>query len=383
MVKKEFFEQAKAVAEERGISVEAFYEIFKKSLENSYKKMYGNTSCRVDIKPEKNSINVYSVRKVVSELTPYDELAELTKEEKEGLITEILLEDAKKIKASAKVGDVIEWQVDIKQFNRTAAQASKQMINQGVRTKQRELAYEYFKELENEMVTATVSNITEKTIKGEKGKPDKTELVYILDLGHCGTAVLNKKEIYENEHIEKGDKIQVYIKSVEQTTREPKITVTRTEKQLVIRLMEKYIPEIKEGIIEIKGIARDVGDRSKIAIYSNDPDVDPIGSCVGENGKRIKDVVNALGGEKIDLYKWSSDPIELITNSLQPATVTKVLSIDEKENSSVVIVPDEHLSLAIGKAGQNVRLAVQSCGWKIDIMPATEALEKGLLFDEN
>jgi N utilization substance protein A len=163
------------------------------------------------------------------------------------------------------------------------------------------------------------------------------------------------------------------------TTKDPKVSVSRTDRALVIRLMENFIPEIKSGIIEIKGIARDPGDRSKIALYSNDPKVDAIGSCVGEGGSRIRDIVNALGGEKVDLYKWSEVPEELISNSLQPANVTKVLSIDPKTKSSVVVVPNDHLSLAIGKSGQNVRLAVQSCGWKIDIMPVTEAYEKGLL----
>ena len=143
--------------------------------------------------------------------------------------------------------------------------------------------------------------------------------------------------------------------------------------------MENYIPEIKSGIIEIKGIARDPGDRTKIAIYSNDEKVDAIGSCVGEGGSRIREIVNALGGEKVDLYKWSEVPEELIANSLQPASVTRALSVDPKTKTSRVVVPDDHLSLAIGKQGQNVRLAVQSCGWKIDIMPTSEAYEKGLI----
>ena len=143
--------------------------------------------------------------------------------------------------------------------------------------------------------------------------------------------------------------------------------------------MENYIPEIKNGVIEIKGIARDPGDRTKIALFSNDEKVDAIGSCVGEGGARIREIVNALGGEKVDLYKWSEDPEELIANSLQPASVTRVLSIDVKNKTSQVVVPDDHLSLAIGKQGQNVRLAVQSCGWKIDIMPTSEAYEKGLI----
>ena len=364
MVAKKFFVVSEKLAEERSIKIEDVFEIFKKALENSYKKEYGNTSCRIEIKPEKSAIFVYSVRKVVEAFTTEDELAveDEAKDVKDD-IAEILLDDAKKIKSSAKVGDVIEWQVNLKEFGRTSILASKSITNQGVRTKQRELAYEYFKPLENEMVMAKIVNENDKYI--------------ILDLGHGGTATLPKTELANGEACENGRTISVYIKSVEQTNKDPKIQVSRSDKQLVIRLMEKYIPEIAEGIIEIKGIARDAGDRSKIAIYSNDNNVDAIGSCVGEGGSRIREVVNALGGEKIDLYKWSENPEELITNSLQPANVTKVLSIDPKTKSSVVVVPDAHLSLAIGKSGQNVRLAVQSCGYKIDIIPVSVAYERG------
>ena len=360
MIKKEFFEQVKLLAEERNISIEDVLEIFKKALENAYKKEYGNSSCRVEFKPEKSAIFLYSVRKVVE---AYTEKVEETEEDEKDEIEEILLEDAKKIKASAKVGDVIEWQVPLKDFSRSAILASKSITNQGVRTKQREMTYEHFKDLENEMVLATISNENERSV--------------ILDLGYGATATLPKSELAVGETVEIGKTINVYIKSVEQTNKDPKITVSRSDKQLVIRLMEKYIPEIADGTIEIKGIARDAGDRSKIAIYSNDNNVDAIGSCVGEGGSRIREVVNALGGEKIDLYKWSENPEELITNSLQPANVTKVLSIDPKTKSSVVVVPDAHLSLAIGKSGQNVRLAVQSCGYKIDIIPVSVAYERG------
>ena len=364
MIKKEFYEQVKQLAEERNITEEDVLEIFKKALENSYKKEFGNTSCRVEFKPEKYAIFIYSVRKVVeayTEETELDEEVENTEPKEE--IAEILLEDAKKIKASAKVGDIIEWQVNVKEFGRTSVLASKSITNQGVRTKQRELAYEHFKALENEMITAKITNENDRYI--------------ILDLGFGTTATLPKTELANGEVAEIGDNISVYIKSVEPTNKDPKVSVSRSDKQLVIRLMEKYIPEIASGVIEIKGIARDAGDRSKIAIYSNDNNVDAIGSCVGEGGSRIRDVVNALGGEKIDLYKWSENPEELITNSLQPANVTKVLSIDPKTKSSVVVVPDAHLSLAIGKAGQNVRLAVQSCGYKIDIVPVSVAYERG------
>lgn len=356
MINKEFFKNAEEVAESRGITVEDVYEIFKKSLVNSFKKIYGNTSCRAVINPEKNEILLYSVHKVVEN---YSE--ELDPEAPQ----EMLLEDAKKIKSSYKIGDTVEQQINIKNFSRTAIGAAKSVYTQGVRTIEREKAYNYFKDLEDEMITAEVSNIGDKFI--------------VVSLGYNVTATLPLTELLPNDNLQIGDKIRVYIKKVEQTTKDPKVSISRTDRQLVTRLMENYIPEIKSGIIEIKGIARDPGDRSKIALFSNDPKVDSIGSCVGEGGSRIREIVNALGGEKVDLYKWSEDPEELIANSLQPASVTKVLSVDPKAKTSVVVVPDEHLSLAIGKSGQNVRLAVQSCGWKIDIMPTSEAYQKGLL----
>ncbi|HIT43991.1 TPA: transcription termination/antitermination protein NusA [Candidatus Avacholeplasma faecigallinarum] len=356
MINKEFFKNAEDVAQAKGITVEDVYEQIKKGLVNSFKKIYGNTSCRVVINPEKNEILLFSVHKVVEN---YSE--EIDPEQPQ----EMLLEDAKKIKSSYKVGDIVEQQINIKGFGRTAIGAAKSVYTQGIRTIEREKAYNYFKDLEDEMVTGEVSNIGEKYI--------------VIDLGYNVTSTLPLSELLPNDHFNIGDSIRVYIKKVEQTTKEPKVSISRTDRQLVTRLMENYIPEIKSGIIEIKGIARDPGDRSKIALYSNDPKVDAIGSCVGENGSRIREIVNALGGEKVDLYKWSDQPEELIANSLQPASVTKVLSVDPKTKTSVVVVPDEHLSLAIGKSGQNVRLAVQSCGWKIDIMPTSEAYEKGLL----
>jgi N utilization substance protein A len=207
----------------------------------------------------------------------------------------------------------------------------------------------------------------------------KNDKFLTLSLGMGVTTILPIKELLPNDSFEVGDRIKVYVKEVEKTTKDPKIKVSRTDRNLITRLMEEYIPEVKNGIIEIKGIARDAGSRTKIAVASNDKNVDPIGSCVGEAGSRIKQIVDALNGEKVDLYKWSENPEELITNSLQPASVTKVISIDEKTKSSVVAVPDDHLSLAIGKQGQNVRLAVQSCGWKIDILPVSKAYEEGKL----
>lgn len=356
MINKEFFKNAEEVAESKGISVEDVYDNFSKGLVNSYKKIYGNTSCRVVINPEKCEILLFGVHKVVAELseTPNPEEP-----------AEMLLEDAKKIKASYKVGDIVEQQINIKEFGRTAIGAAKSVYTQGVRTRQRELAYEHFKGLENEMVLGEVTNITEKFVS--------------LDLGMNVSTILPTTELLPNDNFKIGDSVRVYIKRVEQTSKDPRVSVSRTDRALVTRLMENNIPEIKSGIIEIKGIARDPGDRSKIALFSNDPHVDAIGSCVGEGGARIREIVNALGGEKVDLYEWSEDPEELVSNALQPASVTQVIEIDEKNKTSKVVVPDEQLSLAIGKSGQNVRLAVQSCGWKIDIMPTSEAYQKGLI----
>ena len=211
------------------------------------------------------------------------------------------------------------------------------------------------------------------------GIDEKHDNQLVLSIGNGISTLLPRKELLKSDEVNVGDHINVYISSVEQGTKGPRVFVSRNDKHFVIRLLEQYVSEIHDGIVEIKGIARDPGDRSKIALYSNDPKIDAIGSCVGEAGLRIRQIVDALGGEKVDLYKWSENPEELIANSLQPAAVTKVLSVDVKEKSSVVIVPDDHLSLAIGKMGQNVRLAVQSCGWKIDIMPVSEAYDKGLL----
>ncbi len=357
MISKDYFKRAEELAEYKGISIEDVHEAARKGLIQSFKKVYGHTCCRVEINPEKSELLLFAVYKVVDKLS--EEVDEDAKEK------EILLDEAKLIKKSAKVGDIIEQKIDFKNFSRTAVSTAKNTTNQSIKQTERDNAYEHFKSLENEMVVCEVSNIGDKFVT--------------LKLGYNVTTVLPRAEFANVNDLAIGQNIRVYIKKVEQTTKEPRVYVSRTDRALVTRLMENYIPEIKDGIIEIKGIARDPGDRSKIALYSNDPKIDAIGSCVGEGGLRIKQIVDALGGEKVDLYKWSENPEELIANSLQPAAVTKVLSVDVKEKSSVVIVPDDHLSLAIGKMGQNVRLAVQSCGWKIDIMPVSEAYDKGLL----
>lgn len=384
MINKDFYKLAEEDAESRGFNVDEVLACMEKALIMAFKKEHGNTSCRVEFKKDKNEILLYSIHKVVKEYTVYTKPEEVDqtdtpKEESENKektaepkgnptepqYAEMLLEDAKKIKSSYKEGDLVIQQENLKTYSRMTILAAGNMYKQGVRTLEREKAYLYFKDYENEMINAEVSNVGDKFLT--------------LKLGFNVTSILPVSDLLPNDHFAIGDFIKVYVKKVEQTTKEPKVVVSRTERNLVTRLLENYIPEIKNGIIEIKGIARDPGDRTKIAIYSNDEKVDAIGSCVGEGGSRIREIVNALGGEKVDLYKWSENPEELIANSLQPASVTKVLNIDAKTKTSQVVVPDDHLSLAIGKSGQNVRLAVQSCGWKIDIMPTSEAYEKGLI----
>ena len=364
MVSKSFFESAVEVAKEKGISVEDVYEIYKKALVNYFKKLHGHTSCKAEINPNKNEILLYGVYEVVDKIVEDEET-----EEVEDPIKKITLEDAKQIKANAKIGDIITQQENLKNPARSGIDALKSVYSQGLRTRQIEVAYEHFKSLEDEMIIGTITNYNDKVIT--------------LDIGYGVRTTLPMSEKLPNDVIENDKTLQVYIKRVEQTSKEPKVLVSRSDRQLVVRLMENYIPEIKEGIIEIKGIARDPGDRSKIALYSTDPQVDAIGSCVGQGGDRIKSIVDRLGGEKVDLYKWDENPEELIKNSLQPAAVTAVLEVNVKEKTSKVVVPDDQLSLAIGKSGQNVRLAVQSCGWKIDIMPTSEAFEKGLILNDN
>lgn len=355
MISKEFFENVSLMAQERGITEEQALEAVREGLIKAYRKANGNASARVEFRPEKNEILMYSQMLVVEEIDPTLEIGQ------------ILLKDAKEISNRYKLGDTVEQKIDPKkEFGRIAVSTGKQTFNQSIRNAEKGNITEYFKKCENEMIEAKVLRIDEKGV--------------VLSLANNYTTLLPKREILPNDNFKPEDKIKVYLVSVEESTKGPKITVSRSDKNLVIRLMEKEIPEIADGTIEIMGIARDAGDRSKVAIRSTDENVDAIGSCVGEKGSRINGVVNALNGEKIDLYKYSNTPEELIANSLQPAEVIAVIDVDPKAKTSLAIVPDDQLSLAIGKAGQNVRLAVQSCGWKIDIKSESDAKAEGRSF---
>ncbi len=358
MVSKEFFKQLEIVAEEKGISVDDLIEAFKKSLMNAFKRTYGHQSARIKIKPEKHEIMIYSRYLVVSE----------KKEDPENEIEQMLLQDAKKISSKYKVGDVIEIPVNPKEFGRFAASIAKQVFNQSVKTIEKENAYQYFKGFEHEMMNALIVQ--------------KNENNFILDLGQEITTVLPDKQLMptDKENYNEGDKINVYITNVEQTTKGPRIFVSRTDSRLVVRLFESNVPEIKEGIIEIMGIAREPGEKTKIGVYSNDSNVEPIGACVGEKGSRIKNVVAALSGEKIEMFKYDNDPETLIKNALYPAKVKSVCDINLKKKTALVIVEDESYNLAIGYKGINKRLVCGATNWHIEIRSVMQMNEEGIEF---
>ena len=357
MINKEFYKDIEIISEVKGLPKELLFEGFRKALLNGFKKKYCHTSARVEFKPEKNEIFMYSQHLVVEE---YQELEECEYQQ-------MLLSDAKAISSRYKVGDIVEQSINIKEFTRVESNTCKQVFIQQIKIFEKEKAYNYFKSMENEMIVAEIIDI-------------KKDEFLTLSIGENVTTLLPVKELLPNDNFEIGDKINVYITMVEQGTKGPKVFVSRNTRDLVTRLLELHIPELSDGVVEIMGLARDAGDRTKIAVYSHLPQVDPIGACVGENGLRIKEVVDALNGEKIDLYRWSSDPYELITNALQPSEVIKVINLNQKDKSAIAIVPDNQLSLAIGKSGQNVRLAVLSSGWKIDIKSVSQAVSEGVKF---
>ena len=356
MISKEFFKALDVLAEERQIEKERILEIFGRGLINAYKKAYnGKTNVEVVFNEEKAEIILISKSLVVDEVNPEAEVG-----------SQISLADAKEIKKTAKIGDIIEQKITPKNFGRLAASSAKQILTQGLKQLERERNFEIFSEKCGEMIIAEVVRINDDFVT--------------LDLGHDTETSIPAKDLL-NEDVFMGNQIRVYITKVEETTKGPKVYVSRTDRNLVKRLMENAIPELQNGVIEIRGLARDPGDRCKVCVSTNNPEVDPVGACLGKNGSRIRDVIDNLNGEKMDIYKWSDDPKELVSNSLQPARTISV-QIDEMNKSALVIVSDDQLSLAIGKKGQNARLAVQSCGWKIDIKSESDAKIQDLDIEE-
>ncbi|MDY0023808.1 MAG: transcription termination factor NusA [Candidatus Izemoplasmatales bacterium] len=354
MTSKEFFKALELLSEERDIPKELILEVFGRGLINAYKKAYnGKQNAEVVFNEEKAEINLVAKSLVVLEIDPEAEPG-----------TQMTLEDAREVKKTAKVGDIIEEKITPKNFGRLAASTAKQMLTQGLKQLERERNFIYFNDKVGDMLIAEIVQINDEFVT--------------LDLGKDTETSIPARDLLPSD-LFLGNRLSVYITKVEETTKGPKVYVSRTDRNLVKRLMENAIPELKDGVIEIFGLARDPGDRCKVCVATNNPEVDPVGACLGRNGVRIKSVIDSLNGEKMDIYKYSDDPKELVANSIQPAKTIAVI-IDVKEKSAMAIVPDDQLSLAIGKKGQNARLAVQSCGWKIDIKPESDALEQGIKF---
>ena len=356
MISKDFFKALEVLAVERKIEKEKVLEIFGRGLINAYKKAYnGKTNVEIIFNEEKAEILLIAKSLVV---------AEISLDAEEG--SQILLADAKQIKKSARIGDTIEQKITPKNFGRLAASSAKQILTQGLKQLERERNFEIFSDKTGEMIIAEVTRVNDEFVT--------------LSLGYETETSIPAKDLLK-EDVFLGNQIRVYITKVEETTKGPKVYVSRTDRNLVKRLMENAIPELQNGVIEIRGLSRDAGDRCKVCVASNNPEVDPVGACLGKNGSRIKDVIDNLNGEKIDIYKWSDDPKQLVSNSLQPAR-TLLVQINEMTKSALVVVPDDQLSLAIGKKGQNARLAVQSCTWKIDIKSESDAKIQGIEVSE-
>jgi len=338
-----------ALEEQKGISRDVLIEAIEAALVTAYKRNFNQAqNVRVDLNLDKGSIRVFSRKDVVEEVED-DRL-------------QISLEDAKAINPAYQLEDVVEQEVTPRNFGRIAAQTAKQVVTQRVREAERGLIYEQYVDREDDIVTGVVERLDARNIYVGLGKVE---------------AALPVNEQIQGEKYHPHDRIKVYITKVERTTRGPQVIVSRTHPGLLRRLFEMEVPEIYEGIVEIKSIAREAGDRSKISVFAHNEEVDPVGSCVGAKGARVQTIVNELNGEKIDIVEWSEDPVVFVANALSPSKVLDV-QVNEEEKSTTVVVPDYQLSLAIGKRGQNARLAAKLTGWKIDIKSETDARALGI-----
>lgn len=340
---REFIEAIGALEKEKDISKDILIEAIESALVSAYKKNYGTSqNVRVNIDRELGDIDVFMRKDVVEEV--------------EDDMVEISLEEALEIDPRYEVGDVVEYQVTPRDFGRIAAQTAKQVVVQRIREAERGMIFDDYITKQGEIITGTVQRISNETIFVNMGKAE---------------GILAATERVPGEKYGINDRIKVYIMDVKRTTKGPQVFLSRSHPGLVKRLFELEVPEIEDGVVEIKSIAREAGSRTKIAVYTEDENVDPVGACVGTRGSRVQNIVDELSGEKIDIITWSEDPEILISNVLSPAKVEKVI-IEDEEKTATVIVPDYQLSLAIGKEGQNVRLAAKLCGWKIDIKSHTQ-----------
>jgi len=342
----EFLEALVDLEKEKGISVDILLEAIEAALLSAYKRNYGSSqNARVSINRETGDCKVYTLRTVTEKV--------------EDPRLQIAVAEAQRINPKYEVGDIVETEVTPRDFGRIAAQTAKQVVVQRIREAERNIIYEEFANREGDIITGVVQRVEQKNVFIELGKTE---------------AILTPSEQMPGEEYEQGDRLKAYITEVKKTTKGPQILVSRTHPGLLKRLFELEVPELQEGIVELKGIAREAGARSKIAVYSKDENVDPVGSCVGPKGMRVQNIVLELNGEKIDVIKWDPDPSKFVASSLSPAKVIAV-EVWEEEKIARVIVPDYQLSLAIGKEGQNARLAAKLTGWKIDIKSESQMRE--------
>ena len=346
---KELLEAMEVLEKEKNISKESLLEAIENSLLTACKNHFGKAdNVRVNINPDTCDFAVYAEKEVVE--TPEDPALQIS------------LTDAKMMNPKYEVGDTVQIPLDSKKFGRIATQNAKNVILQKIREEERSALYKEYFTKEKDVTTGIVQRYFGKNISVNLGRVD---------------AILNESEQVKGESFRPTDRIKVYVLEVKDTPKGPRISVSRTHPDLVKRLFESEVAEVRDGTVEIKAIAREAGSRTKIAVKSNDPNMDPVGACVGLNGARVNSIVNELRGEKIDIINWDDNPAYLIENALSPAKVICVVA-DEEEREAQVIVPDYQLSLAIGKEGQNARLAARLTGYKIDIKSETQAREMGL-----
>ena len=345
MSNNELLEALNILEQEKNISKDTLLEAIENSLVTACKNHFGSSdNVKVSIDPETCEFHVFQEKTVVETV--------------EDPVEQISL-------VNAKIGDVVNIEVQSKEFGRIATQNAKNVILQKIREEERKVLYDQYYSMEKDVVTGVVQRYVGRNVSINLGRVD---------------AILTENEQVKGEVFQPTERIKVYILEVKATSKGPKVLVSRTHPELVKRLFESEVAEVREGIVEIKAIAREAGSRTKIAVWSNDPDVDPVGACVGMNGARVNAIVGELRGEKIDIITWNENPAMMIENALSPAKVISVIA-DAEEKSAKVVVPDYQLSLAIGKEGQNARLAARLTGFKIDIKSETQARESGDFLD--
>lgn len=359
----EFLGALEDLERERGIDKEVLLEAIEAALISAYRRHFGQAqNVRVHVDRTTGEPHVFAVKDVVETVTDNR--------------LEVSLAEARADDTTRNVGDVVEFNITPKAFSRIAAQTAKQVVMQRIREAERGLIYQEFSSREGDIVTGIVQRVeashdpSQRDLADLLRGPDRHQRIFV-DLGRA-EGVLRPTDQVPTEHLRSGERVKAYVIEVKKTTKGPEIYVSRSHPGLLKRLFELEVPEIHDGIVEIKGIAREAGYRSKVSVWSEDPNVDPVGACVGPKGTRVQAIVTEIQGEKLDIIRWDPDPVLLVANALSPAKVVSA-TVDPETRMARVIVPDYQLSLAIGKDGQNARLAAKLTGWKIDIRSESQA----------